>query len=391
MTSRCKCLAGLFAFCLLPLTGHAQAPPRLRADPVLTVGTPASGVSFSYIRDAASTPDGRVWVLDRAAPYLSLLAAGGRRETAVGHEGDGPGELRQPERIGRTPESLWVYDGGQGRVTLFRPDGRVAGTQNPRISLPPGWVFATPVAPLPGGGLVLMGMGHGPGAASQPNRGALLTQESSTNQATVVQSFELKNSTLDLVRTRINGHRSQGSARQPFSNDPVWSVARDGTRFVVATREAPAPIGAGTFTVTLSESSGRVLFNRNYSYPPRRLDDETVAGAVRHIEQPPGWPTTLQRVVDLAEVREKLYRPGFLPPLDEILLASDGRIWIRRSVRSTDTEALYLIMDDAGNLLGEIGLPKTARVLDARGTQAWVHDMSSEEEPILVRYEIHWR
>jgi len=165
-------------------------------------------------------------------------------------------------------------------------------------------------------------------------------------------------------------------------------VSPTGGNFVVATREPAPSLGAGTFRVRLVESTGRTVFNREYLYRPRRLNDETVAVAIQTIQTPPGWPPALKREVDPSEIREKLYRPAFLPPLEEALLASDGTIWLRRSLLAQDTEALYLVLNGSGDLMGELGLPRSARVLDANGDWLWASDYSFEDEPLLVRYKV---
>jgi len=381
----------LGSFGLLSLLGPSifgQAVPTWRLEPAYTLGTAASNIEFSYIHDMVADPDGRIWILDRTDPFLRSFSTAGTRLTASGRLGDGPGELRQPTLLAQTADGVWIYDARQSRITIVRREGATARTQVPRIQHPPGWSNGRPLAPMPGGGIVAYAIGRGGGAGGAGFRLALLAQFGSDSMARVLHVMDQRNASMQLDRTTVNGQRSGGTARQPFSNDPLWSVANDGARYVVANRDPAPTLGAGTFMVTLAETTGRVVFKREYRYRPRRLDDESVAEAVQLIQTPPGLPAGLKRETDPSEIKEKLYRPQFIPPLDEVLLASDGRIWIRRSRLASDTVVLYLIMSDAGDLLGEVSLPPSARVLEAQGDRVWVSDYSPQDEPVVTMYRI---
>jgi len=376
---------------LLSLLGPSifgQAVPTWRLEPAYTLGTAASNIEFSYIHDMVADPDGRIWILDRADPFLRSFSTAGTQLTATGRLGDGPGELRQPTLLAQTADGVWIYDARQSRVTIVPRDGGPARTQNPRIRLPPEWSGGRPIAPTPDGEIVAYAIGTSGGVGGGGFKLALVAQPPGDATARVLQIMDQRNASMRLDRTTVNGQRSGGSARQPFSNDPLWSVANDGARYVVANRDPAPTLGAGTFTVTLAETTGRVVFNREYRYRPRRLNDATVAEAVQRIQTPPGLPPGLKRETDPSEIQEKLYRPQFIPPLDEVLLAGDGRIWIRRSRLASDTEVLYLIMSDAGDLLGEVSLPPSARVLDAHGDRVWVSDYSPKDEPVVTMFRI---
>lgn len=79
---------------------------------------------------ALAADDEHVYVLDRGGSrVVALRAADGSVAWLAGREGSGPGELKRPQGITRSPRGeVIVSDAGNGRLAVFGTDGRFRRT-----------------------------------------------------------------------------------------------------------------------------------------------------------------------------------------------------------------------------------------------------------------------
>lgn len=109
-----------------PIVVSAQAAPaawrvteRWRVD-----GTEQGGVGFAQVRDAVTTADAALWVLDFKEQAIRRYDARGRFLGTSGRPGSGPGELRDANGLLRHGDgSVWVNDPSNGRLTVFGANG----------------------------------------------------------------------------------------------------------------------------------------------------------------------------------------------------------------------------------------------------------------------------
>lgn len=83
---------------------------------------------FGQIAGVVVGRDGQIYVGDRQAAEVRVFSPDGVFMRRFGGPGDGPGEFREINGLGRAPEGIAVLDGELGRVTIFRPGGTVART-----------------------------------------------------------------------------------------------------------------------------------------------------------------------------------------------------------------------------------------------------------------------
>jgi hypothetical protein len=125
-------LAGLCVLLLLSTArdAAAQAVPEIALrQPALQIGV-ADGDS-AYILfgawQAFRTTDGRVVVVNGGTRQIRIYDRAGRHVRTLGRQGDGPGEFRMLQQVGLiAADSIAAYDIGNGRITIFAPDGNVA-------------------------------------------------------------------------------------------------------------------------------------------------------------------------------------------------------------------------------------------------------------------------
>lgn len=79
---------------------------------------------------ALAADDEHVYVLDRGGSrVVALRATDGSVVWLAGREGSGPGELKRPQGITRSPRGeILVSDAGNGRVAVFGTNGRFRRT-----------------------------------------------------------------------------------------------------------------------------------------------------------------------------------------------------------------------------------------------------------------------
>jgi len=118
----------------------AGGPVEVTADNVHVLGT---SDALAVVLDLEVLPDGRVWVLNSAAPFFVGFDADGGLIDTWGEEGGGPEEFRLPAGFvtGGLDGEAWVLD--LRRHTLIRvsrPEAPWAEVRIPRDVLPPGTV-----------------------------------------------------------------------------------------------------------------------------------------------------------------------------------------------------------------------------------------------------------
>lgn len=121
-----------FVLCMVagPAAVVAQAAP-VHLEPVTRIGcAECSGPEMFTRVMGLAVWNGRIHVLDGAAPMVRVFDATGSPIRAFGGEGDGPGELRMPVLIfPDTDGSVEIYDMQQRRLSRFDADGKPAGTR----------------------------------------------------------------------------------------------------------------------------------------------------------------------------------------------------------------------------------------------------------------------
>ena len=85
---------------------------------------------FGQVAAIAAAPDGTVYVLDRQGPSLRAYGPDGRYLRTLGRQGEGPGELKQPDS-GLSVLSdgrVVVRDPGNARLQVYGPEGEPLAT-----------------------------------------------------------------------------------------------------------------------------------------------------------------------------------------------------------------------------------------------------------------------
>jgi hypothetical protein len=366
--------------------------PRWSLVRTSTLGSVDSGVDISSIVDVVVAQGETAYLLDGSPPFLRLVDMKGRIRLERGRSGEGPGEFRRPLRMGRLGDSLWIFDPALRRITFLNRDAVLGRTMqfNPDVRAP--LVGADPVAFL-GDGSILAGgavlgssMGNMMGVGGVKSIPVLLMTRAGKVIRKVAEVFlQVEHVS---VRVLVDGRPGQILMQQPFNDDPLLQVAHDGSSVVIVERRPTSRwISPETFTVTKVTGRSDTVFSKQFRYTARPLDATTFERAVASVV---GQPRSGKMRIEISEadVRQRMYRPEALTPVDEVKVASDGTIWLRRENDLKRDSVLYMVLSPEGNQVAEVVMSSREHLLDATASLAWVSSTSEEGAPILLSYRI---
>jgi hypothetical protein len=398
--------ASLLALAAGVQLGIGWLPPGLPNDPGrrtlairdTTLALPDSVQALlSMVVDLRVAPDLSFYLSDRQLPFVLHLDRTGRLIRTLGRAGSGPGEFQRPAMMGWRGDSLWVYDMGLGRVTLFDtasttghatvsllyPTRPVGTGRRPYVG---GSLF--PLALLPEGQLLVNRSPRPEDSGPPEARVLLLTRE-----------LEV----LDTLAELPAGHTSMafifrdGAIHmiQPFHDDPLVSVSPDGRWLVRIDRPATTGPGPGVFTVALMEPGGQLAYRREWRYDPLPVSDDTVEafiqGSVAFASNPGQGQTRLPLTRD--SLKRKLYRPRYFPPVSNVRVGRDGTVWLRLMDASARDlirrgQVQWVALSPRGFEVRRVGLPSRLLVHDVDRHSIWGAEYDPDGVPYVRRFVV---
>ncbi len=103
---------------------------RLSEEPLLTIGAVEGADEYQLyrVRSALRLPDGRIVIANSGTNELRFYGHGGTHLFTRGGEGGGPGEFRSMGEMSILGDSLFIYDFGQMRMTVYSTTGEFGRT-----------------------------------------------------------------------------------------------------------------------------------------------------------------------------------------------------------------------------------------------------------------------
>jgi len=290
-------------------------------------------------------------------------------------------------------DSLWVMDGDAYRVSYFDLDGAFLGSVTPRVvlgsvdggSVPP----PRPQRPLRDGTL----LGESPAFSHLIATGEVTgtpVVHTDAAGATLARVW-MRPQRTTYVLALLNEDGPGGSfGRQPFGDRPLSSMTDNG--YLVVDRHAHEGEGPGILRLTLIGLAGDTLIDHATRYETERLPSSVVdsvadaRGAGMHSFMSRRDPGLALGAVQ-ARVREAMYAPSFLPPVDEMVIAHDGDIWLRRSSLGVEDREWW-IFDSALELAGRVVTPAGLAVRAIVGEDLWGVLTDELGVSYIVRYQL---
>lgn len=331
--------------------GPATAPVwTLSPTPSLTIeddGTPEK--QFVQVSGVARLSNGSIAIANRGTNDIRIFDARGAHLTTFGRTGDGPGEFRRLDWVGRSGDTVWVYDSRHARVSSIflgsdpkllgsvritatgrresftvtgrLTDGRFVVTTNvsPTFDGPPG------VHRLPGSVGIVAATGDGDVRWLGNFRSAAIFVHNPTGD--IKQAAVGPVAFPPWLRSTTNG--GQIWIGDSGVDTLVVIRARDLTRFVV-----------------------RVPFERRA--PPRSLVE-----AVRSQEDGPN-PSPAGKSFSDAKYGPRL--PERMPSFESLQPGPQGEIWLQEYTGLRSLPTRYVVIDASGRVIGRVQLPGGSRV-----------------------------
>lgn len=324
------------------------AIPEIVIDRSFRVGDSGSGTELYRVSGARFLSTGELVVASGGAPELLLLSHRGKLIRRMGEAGEGPGQFSTITSVHLGESGTIVtYDDPQGRLTEFAPDGTVTGTRR--------MLYPSPVSDL----LPLNASMSGPTlAVYKDNRhfGTKSTLRRDTTPLFRYSADSMDADTVSLWPTKVwsFGEVAMGTTRTqpPFSPDLLSAGGSD--RVALADTHAPL--------VSILDETGRLVMSVRWTDTPRPVTERDIEewAQRRNEELPEDLPKG---------VREQLMsvsHAGTHAVLNRLALDAERNLWIAPETLRTPRKQTWLIIDNAGALVGGVSLPVSALILDAR-------------------------
>jgi len=271
--------------------------------------------------------------------------------------------------LGARPWLPWNARIGEGVETTVRPNGLLHGglmvAHMPTLAPPD-------TAPLP------------------PPHGTVgplaLADSTSTARDTIVWLAQA--SELFMLNMKAVGYLHFPGPNH-FIDTPLWHVADDGTVIVVVNREAPASASRTGYRVRLWNGAGSRAGDQRIPFEPVAVQPWTVDSITEVFTDD---IASMYPSKDVARrlVSDSLRPPAFYPPVTDVVVGTDGYIWLAREGLATPPfdRRHYDILDTGGKPSGRLQLSRPGRILAATATFVWAVEHDADDVPSLVRYPV---
>jgi hypothetical protein len=350
---------------LLAFMLTTQEPPLWHVEQVLRIGSVEGDENYTlaHVGGLAVGPNNQLFVSQPAEHHIRVFDREGRFVRRIGREGGGPGEFRSISDISYVHGRLRVRDVGAGRVTDFSADGRVRATHVARaVRVEAPFYISPPVGLAADGSQYLM-----PTARATAGVSAFPFYVAAAD-GSVRQIGSVHEGGGTLVG---RGERLVSVRRAPVSSRTLYAIDPRSGDVVFVERPAASSRGRHSWRLARVNLNGDTLLRRSYDYEAVPISRETVERALqKEIEARLRWlaesnfPTTREEV--LAAARDGFRVPPFQAPVDELVIASTGELWLRRGSFGEDV-AEWIALAADGTPIGRLRLPASARLAFATG------------------------
>ena len=400
--------------------GNIDALPRLFLEEQRRIGDVNDpDIGFSRVAGVDVDRDGNVFVVEGAVPEIRVYGPDGVLARRLGGRGSGPGEFREPPRIGIHGDTVWTVEAGEVevRLALFDRRGRVLSTgrtQGVRVSLPASQGFVRPRF-MRSDGLFTSHLDMVGSSRNDPSSG--VNPGDSIPVPHVL--FDATGQVTDTIGwaprppPRMWSPPIQSPTRQtsievggrryhtPYAPGavPWWEPLRDG--YVVVESPLASSEREGSISVMRFDLVGDTVFTTTLRYRPERWTSEELDSiAVRASRFEPGgmapyipardggpppapddWPAVARRLRDAMDF------PEFKLPIQTVWVGGDESVWLLRT-GAQGAPLQWIVLDARGRPEGMMQLPRGVRVLWRNQDLVWASALDENDVPWLVCYRI---
>jgi hypothetical protein len=294
-------------------------------------------------------------LLNGDEPFIWSFGPTGQFLKRWGSKGSGPGEFRTPRMVGRRGDSIWVWDSGLARLTVFSSSGHLGRT----MPLP-----SSGQATLLANGQVTVHTTRNYGPDGESRSHLQVRPIVKANMALGLPLFQADYS-YKVLQYRRGGSMMVGV--QPFEDGALFTVCADGSGFVYVDRQIVRGSGVKDFGVTRISPDGAILYFVRIRFDPVPLSGALIQRAVSQLVK--DGPPSMERGLE-ARIRAAIERPPYLPTVSRVLCGTDGSVWLRREDLPGAT-IQWTILDERGNDLVDLAFDRKVNLMSVTRDHAW--------------------
>jgi len=322
---------------------------RLGDTPIMDLTETGVGPEYEFYRvySGIRLDDGRIVVANGGSNELRVYSGEGEFLTTLGREGEGPGEFMRLDWVSRyRGDSIFAYDFGLGRWSIFSGDGGIA--RSVKVTTPEGQRVEI-ARPFSSG--AVMGMRLMP-PSNLIGRELVGIRQEETSLMRFSPEGEYLNAIATLpgpelwIPPRPAGQTSYGYLPALFGYWPQLAVVGD---LVYAGTDR------GFEVAGFSESEGLRHLVRipGLERPVTRNDVDDFLERVKEVYNPV-----------MSQFISELPRPESRPSFSLIVVDAEGNLWISEYVQMVFDPERWTVFDSGGNLLGDVVVPRRFLILD---------------------------
>jgi hypothetical protein len=373
----------LYAVSLVLLLASSAAGAQgsritLSERPLVRIGQEGdSTAEFTRITGAIELPSGQIVVSDARSAYIRVFRPDGRFERNLGRVGAGPGEFRNVTLLPPAGDTVLVWDAGLRRLTLYSPQGRLAGSLRVTASggsrpiglvgrLPNGrWLVATSYVPslMRSGGTYADSVRVGTIAAS--------------GGGDVAWIGWYPGATFWVWKPNAGSDHGESVGFARFG--AITRVLTSGANIVIAS--------GGTNEIHVLDATGRIVRRLSTPARPKLIADAERARA-RDAALAQAESERSRALIEASYARSATPAAG--PAFDDVR-AVRGDLWIQKFTTDPAAPQQYTVIRLDGTVVGQLMLPSRARLIDAGTNYAWVVTTDDDGVERLEKYAIRRR
>ncbi|MES2125461.1 MAG: hypothetical protein V4503_12315 [Gemmatimonadota bacterium] len=364
----------------------AQQVPHATAIVDLEIGGAANhllGVDWISVQ-----PDQSIALLQFENAVLRYFDAEGKPN---GQVRIAPRSSARINAVGTLGDTIWVHDASVPELTLISPSHRIVRRVSTAtaIVLPSGEVspFAPPLglmAPRPVGlgasGQLLLWAPRIPARVSppelhQPPNGSFAVVQVASNGVLRRVLAWIEHDPQCDVRT------ATASTSLPFCGRQLTAVSSDG-RLVASVSPVLAGPDSATFGVLVVNSTGDTVYSRRHPFTARAVSTSEADKALERTT------ARFHRTSDYGMINaiEAAFHPTVHPPFESLLIATDGSLWIERTLPTAGPS--WLVLDPKGDLARIVSVPPGLRPRAIANGHIWATRRDGLDLESVVRLHI---
>ena len=369
-----KYAARLLILVSLPACSSPGVSTPRKATVSLTIGAVDDPqYSLSRVEGIATSPQGHVYILQHEDANVREFDSAGVFVRIIGRRGMGPGEFSLPTKLWWSDGGLSVLDGNLLRVTDIDQNGLLRSTR-PLSAVGVSLELQNPEELKDHSQLAQERVVHGHPILGRDSTPLV---HISDRRADTIAWLDVRN-----VAVTLGANRHFIQARHPFADNDVVRIGPTRDTFIVARRTVEgkkARVQLSWFDLSGHRIRERTIDLRAVPIPPF-VRDSVIDHFAHALTQ-----SAISSTTDAARslVRRTLQIPEYYPAFTDLLVGTDGSIWLGRG--SSQTSETWLHVSPSGLVLSGVAVPSGIRLLNIRPPYAWGTQTNDAGVPHVVR------